>query len=69
MDQYKDKILGSKVINGPHGKITVFVVDDGENSTALSDLYDTLAKIMVNQAKRKAIREAREFTEQETVND
>jgi hypothetical protein len=44
-----------RIINfeGPHGPIEVIVVKD-ENSTALSDLYSTIAEIMVRQAKKKA---------------
>lgn len=44
-----------KYIDGPHGRIGIIIdeVEPGESS-ALSDLYDTIADIMVKQAKRKA---------------
>lgn len=60
MDNEKQKVLKRRPIaetdriitfDGPNGKIEIVAVKR-ENSTALSDLYDTIAEIMIKQAVR-----------------
>ena len=44
-------------INGKHSRIGVILPDKDPNPNDLSEIYRTLAKIAVSQAKRKAAQE------------
>ncbi|PJN57291.1 hypothetical protein PAEVO_40250 [Paenibacillus sp. GM2FR] len=46
----------TKYIPGKHGLIGIVIPKCDEPTSALDDLYRTLAKIVINQARREAVR-------------